>query len=627
MRTPNIIARILCTAALFCAISAVAQQQEQKPLTVSGDLLSGYSGMNNGGLLQSGPYIGLDGVAQGFWKDPRILSFSVSPSYGQGFTGSGTTSGPMGEGVTAAATFLGGSRFPATVSYGYQFMPAPDINRTTSDFQGFSLTRKEFGVDWGVNLKRLPPIQLSYRRTSDDSETPGFGSNDNRNRDFTASTQYRLIGWSLSGNYSNTHSEAGGASFTSSDNGSAILAQSDTQSASGTGIHDLPFHSRMLVQGGWTSTDLDVLGSTTSSNYKNANASLTSQPFSRLNLDFHTGYVSNLSDLLRSQLLQTDPSGTTPVTPLLAQTLGHETLTYGAGAGLRIIDGLSINTTYSASEPLATTGQDLTAGAGRGIGAGISFNHRVLNGEFFSAYNHSISSNDIGNAQASLTKSETTSDNVIAGYSHSLPLAISASASATYEISELHYTNNDKFRSLTLSFRAIRKVGAGWTLNTNYNYRTGSHEYPSYEQNGSHVISASLDSKRLQFTGSYNRSFGLAYLFGSQLVFVPGATQFGDIPGLPALSRSNSSSYNVSASFKATRHLSVNGAYYRGSSSSSSTFHESMDGFDGNATYRFRQIWLVGGYRRDMRGVSAASVPSYASQSFYVMMRRHFTLF
>jgi hypothetical protein len=628
MDTRNRIARLVSVLVLLAIAShsAIAQQAVEQPLSVTGDLMSGYSGLSNGGVLDSGPYVGFEGLARGFWKDPRILTFAVSPNYGRGITRTGSMGGGEGEGVNANATFLSGSRIPVSFMYSYQFIPVPELNRNVSDFEGVSLTRKQFGVDWGLNLKRLPPLQFSYHRSTDESELPGLGMGANKTRDFMASTQYRLAGWNLSANYNNTHGESGGEAKDGTE--TVWLQSSDTgsQTASATALHDLPLRSKFLVQGNWTATDLNIQQTQTNANYKNLTASLTSQPIDRLSLDFRTGYLSNVSDFLRSQVLTS--ANPTDITQLLAQTLGRETLTYGAGASFRIIRGLNVTGNYNATEPLSDTGVADFGGAGHGIGAGINFNRRIHSGEFFAAYDHSIAENEFADVTTGVLGHDTSSSDAVSmGYSRTLPFAINASASGSYNLTQVHYTSDDTLRSWSMNLRAVRKLNSGWMLSGNYILRNGSHEFPTRESNGAQTFAATLESKRLQFTGTYNRTYGLAYILGARVIFVPSATQLSDIPGLPLLTESDSSLYSVSAGYKVSRRLSVNGAYYHGSSTSTAAFANLMSGYDTNARYKFRQVWLVAGYRRDLRSFDSSVNPAFTGQSFYVMVRRHFTLF
>jgi hypothetical protein len=612
-------------SACALTVGAATAQQSEQPLSVSGDLLSGYSGVNNGAGLDSGPYIGFQAFARGFWKDPRILSFSVNPTVGRGITREGAISGPDGDGVAASATFLGGSRAPLTATYGYQFSPAPDINRVSDDFQGLDLTRKDFGLDWNTDFRHLPPIDLAYRKSSDQSEVPGRAMV-NDSRDFTALTRFELLRWGLSAAYSNSHGQSSVDSVSGGASVSANGARSDAQSFNATALRALPLDSKLLFDGGWTSTDLDLGDTQTASSYNHVGASINSQPFTRLTLNGRASYLSNASDFLRAQVLGSQ----LPIDPLsLTSNLGRESLSYSTGASFRVLSCLSVNGNYNATEALSQSGQDINAagGDGHGIGAGINFNHALWRGQFFSSYSHALSVMDAGGT-ATTQQSESSSDTVVGGYSRKLPYSIDASGTVDYTVSNIRYaTLLEDVRGWGIKVQARRPLNAGWMLSGTFSSRTASQQLLSWLGNGSKSLSLSIESNRLQFTGAYTRTYGLAYLFGSRLIFVPGATQFPDIPSLPVLSQSDSSFFNIAAAYKISRRLSVNAAYYRGAASTSTSFGDSMHGFDAHARYRFRQIWLVAGYRRDMRNLEGASTPSFAAQSFYVMMRRHFTLF
>ena len=105
-------------------------------------------------------------------------------------------------GVSASAKIFGGSQFPGSVSYSTTFNSSGNFgvpglaNYTT---HGNSET---LWVNWGVHLKDYPTLNLSFTNANNDYSVYGADTQGTLHANtFSATSAYRLAGFSLNGGY------------------------------------------------------------------------------------------------------------------------------------------------------------------------------------------------------------------------------------------------------------------------------------------------------------------------------------------------------------------------------------------------------------------------------------------
>ena len=213
--------RISCTVAilvlsLLWAIGATAQVTPiaEMPVTLSGALTAGYaagSGAALGGSSNSSNslVLGVNADLSGSYYDPRFLQFNVSPRFTWTRSGSSTAAAMQNRdnGVNLNVNFLQSSNTPIHFSFDLTQVNTATLSGGptpfTVDASGIS---KSFSIGASHRFRYLPPLNISYSRSSSDTEVTGTNTPTNHvQHDFlNLFTNYDLVGFHLNGAY--THS-------------------------------------------------------------------------------------------------------------------------------------------------------------------------------------------------------------------------------------------------------------------------------------------------------------------------------------------------------------------------------------------------------------------------------------
>src|SRR5208337_3543340 len=103
---------------VLAAMGARAWAQEtEQPLALTGRILFGVADLKGGANSESGPDATLEANLAGYWRDPKILQFSVKPTVTLGEAVPGTEMGNALTGFSGVGIFLQGSSLPLTISY------------------------------------------------------------------------------------------------------------------------------------------------------------------------------------------------------------------------------------------------------------------------------------------------------------------------------------------------------------------------------------------------------------------------------------------------------------------------------------------------------------------------------
>lgn len=133
MRSGSILLRISWALMLTLLPAAWAQQVEQAPLSLTGDLGAGYSSEQYQNLSASSGIVSGDADLTGYWRDPRILFFEFTPFGSSGNSvASGIDLANRGNGFTGTATVLGGSFFPVQITYSRLWQQFPGTGSTSN---------------------------------------------------------------------------------------------------------------------------------------------------------------------------------------------------------------------------------------------------------------------------------------------------------------------------------------------------------------------------------------------------------------------------------------------------------------------------------------------------------------
>ncbi len=598
---------------------AVPARAQESARHLTGEFITGFSGSDNNGNSLQGPYVGIAADFTGYWKDPRILTFEVQPNLFHGFQWTGPAWGPETNGIAASSTFLGGSHIPLYVNFSRQNIPTPDLGpQANLEFQGISSMQQNFGVDWLVNLARLPDIDIHYYRSTYETTYPADlgGTSSNNAQDFRVGAGYKIAGWMLHGNFDRNTTALGNVILLS--NGQTSPGESSSQTETVSASRSLPLRSRWSIDFNSTDASLHMGPTDTTNSYERVSSNLSSRITDRLTTNFQTAYVTSFADYARQQILQgsVNPS-LIPNSPLLNYDSAY--LNYGGGATFRVVTGLFVHGEFSSAETLSNS-TAAAFGDTRAISGGINYSHTAFGGNLSASYGASKSVVDYLVNQDSLTQT------VTLAYSRRIFAGMQLNTSGDITDQNLDYTFEQHLRSYGFNADVSRRVGAGWNLRGHVGWRSTNQSTLASTSSGSTSFGVTASSRRLQLDVSEIIDNELAYQVGNTIVLVPGATPYTTVAGLPLFFRTAGNNLNVSATYQATRHLSLRGMWRQASRSANGANSLNAHGYDFRGDYRFRKMRIAGGYAKTNQDLLAGIGGIYV-RTFYIELRRDFKVF
>jgi hypothetical protein len=602
-------------------------QEEQAPLSLTGNLGLGYGTDQSSGLSRSSPVADADFDLGGYWHDPRILLFHVDPfvSYGNSWA-SGLDLSNRGKGVNATTTFLGGSPFPLTVSYSRQWQDIPGFSSTGNVLASLSTSYSydNLSVDTGVYLAKLPPITIHWGRGGSDTDYAGVsGTARNSFNAFSASTYYSVARWYLSGSYNINHSEFERPDLSSS------TGQIEPETSDSRDLHAEAqrrwLWGDFLFFGGsrkWNDSAAQLQDDSTY-NYAHAIGSL--HPFSRLNVSFNAGYDGNQVASAIQQLLGvggTSP-GQGPVSPITLSALNSGTLTLGSSAQYLVAKGLSFtgDTTigeYSGSKGVSgnsllwDTGLNYVLDVGhlKRLTASYGYQHAENNGSTVNGNSDTIS--------------------LRAGYSSPLPQKVLFSGNVHLDQRQLesvtasaHTFSPGHDYGFTVS--AARPVRGLIKMAVDFDYNSGVTDSPLYFESKTKGLGIRVESPSWQVFVHRGYQDGLGLQVGNGVVFVNGQ----QTPLNSVLSMNSNAQTSVIGSYQPGRkRLGISATwtsfsyYNRGSHVTDASLYNFV------ATYRLRLLQLKAGfYQSTAQAFTLQNSSPFQRRQMYIEVIRHFSIF
>ncbi|MGB9084217.1 MAG: hypothetical protein WCC46_06320 [Terriglobales bacterium] len=280
------------------ATSAWAQIEVGKntSLSLSGDLGFGYEGDygNQQGSSHSTALNG-DAVLQGYYYNPKFVSFFVDPVYNRSQANSGQGSLADASSVNAGVNIFSGSHFPGTVSFSEGFNSSGNYGLgTTAGLATTSGNSHAFGIGWAELIPGAPPLSVQYSQTTSSSSIFGTDQEDQTStKSLNMFSNYKLDGWYMGARFADirTHSELPSAIT----DGQSINGDTEAKELSFNATHKLPLRGSFGVGYGWSDfsdNDNGGLGATGSNQVINATAAFS--PNQRLTSSFELNYNSRL---------------------------------------------------------------------------------------------------------------------------------------------------------------------------------------------------------------------------------------------------------------------------------------------------------------------------------------------
>ncbi|HTV65573.1 MAG TPA: hypothetical protein VMD98_08215 [Bryocella sp.] len=598
---------------LPCARAQV-QLGENWHLTANGEFDFGYSG-DYGDQIQSnhGLTLGASGTTNGYFYNPNFINFAITPYYNQSRNDSDSQSLSDASGVNATANFFGGSHFPGTVSYHYDYnttnlLGQPGVPNfiTQGNDQGF-------GIGWAALFPGWPTLSVGYQQGSGNGTVAGTDlTTSSRNRVFNLHSTYNYAGFLLNGYFTRTSYDTVLPEFLSG----TVADENENASANEFGFSGSrrillngEFHAsfdRSDISSNFLAPDLQDGNTNTSFTTDTEVAGATFHPTQKFGFFVNESYISDLSGFLNEGLIS---SGVTPV------NLGNGSHSFTGGGGL------NYNFTNSLIGEIDATYYDQTYYnqnfSGTYLAGTLYYNKRVL--DMFSFYGSVIDS----------ATPETGTNNV--GFLGNVNFFKRFGGWAV--TGNFNYAQN--VQSVLLTYTT-----SYYSYSANVHHRLGDRWHWTAAYNGTHsglTNQEGTDYHSQSFSTSLNRAaFGINGFYqsssGNSLITAAGIVPLPVTPGiLPNdVIQFTGSGYGGGLSYTAFRRLSLSAAYSRSISDtlSNSIFsRNNTEVFNTQMQYHLRRIGVLAGYTRFTQGITATGFLPGTENSFFVGITRYFKFF
>jgi hypothetical protein len=607
---------ILAVFILALAVRAPAQVKSgEASMNLNGTFSVGY-GDDYSNVAASDHSIFGAGVADlsGSYYNPNFLSFDVQPFYNQSRLNSTFQSMTAASGVGASAKIFGGSPFPGSISYSTTFNSTgnygiPGLTNYTTHGNNDTLA-----VTWGVHLKDLPTLNLSFSNADGNysvygAETPGSLHDDT----FSATSAYRIAGFNLNGGYQHTGTQSVIPEF--------LAGESSQQSNSGAnsfffGVgHNLPWNGS--ISAGATRLDIrSNFGDTTYTDKYNTSidtltGALNFAPVTHLNVGANAYYTDNLEGTLYNTLLAAGAI----LPPSEAQLSSRDLSLFGM-ANYEMPAQHVYLSAFVERQQQTFWGTSFVSDSYNGT---ATYSNTLLRGQF--------------NGVLGLTQT-------FLSTTHESLLGLNASINYTHPIRRWTVAGGFSYSENTQAV-LINYTTSGYNYFGSAGRRIGRRSYwGAYASgarslltnvpgsaNSSQTYSTSLSLPRFSINGSFSGSSGNALLTSTGLVATP-------VP-LPVISPAavvlyNGRSYSLGVGSSPIRGLTLSAVYAKALSGTTSNSLVSSNNYDSMyylLTYQLRKLNFQAGYSRLVQGFSVAGIPPTMVGSYYVGISRWFNFF
>ncbi len=581
-------------------------------VSMSGDLGFGYNG-DYGNVVQSshGTSLNGDAVVQGYYYNPKFLSFFVDPVYNRSQADSGQGSITDASSVSMGVNLFGGSHFPGSISFGESFNSSGSYGLGTTPGLTTTGNSHSFGIGWAEIVPGWVPLSVQYTQTASSSSIFGTNQEDQSDaKNLNLFSNYKLNGWYMGAHFTDTwtHTELPAAI---TGDGEALSGDTNSKTFSFNANHKLPLRGSFGGSYSWSDFGGEEAGSTASGSNQIVSATAAFAPTQRFTTSFQMNYDSSLSGAIDQQLI--GAGGIAPDVNLGTHSYSislnnsdNVTIGKGLSAGFNVghiqqeVYGESVSATHFSAivnyrflKPLWGTvvvyagmnDQATDAGnQGAGLVAGANFNKQWSNFDLSGSF----------------------------AYSQDTQTVLATEVTSNYS-----YLANAQ-RRLTRRLRWMAMFSG---------FHTGLGEV---EGSGAHSESygSQLIYKMYNLGATYSHTSGTVLLTANGLVTPPG--------GLPPVVTGNQylldsgSSYSFSFTCNPVRRLSFSTSYTKtinDSLAASLTTGSDSKVFLAFTEYQFRKMILSAGYTNLNQFVSASGQGPANYSNFYVGIQRWFKAF
>jgi len=572
-------------------------------MTLNGSLGSSYAGSfgNNIGSSHSMGF-GVDAALDGYYFDPKFLSFQVRPYYDRIQSNSESQTITRGSGVQSSVSVFGGSHFPGSISYGKDFSSNSEFRIAGVPSVLGNSSGSNVNVAWSALFEGLPSLYANYLVTDSTSTLLGTTSHSkSSSRNFSLNSNYELGGFSLHGNLNHYNTEFLSPSFLTA------VTMSNASSSTNYGVtatRKLPLSGSLAL--GWSRTSSDNGNSDSASNSYTASAIFS--PWPRLTVTESWNYITNVIAAITQSL------GGDNVPSIFNSESGWNAMYMNTMSTLTVGRGLAVSGHVN-HRIQHFDGRDTVDTQ---YGGNISFRktNRFLGFMHFSVGVLDTATQE-GNSGIGLVTNlgmtrkfgrwETAAD---VSYSQNTQTLLTIATTSNYNLGG---TLRRKINPSTYWGASFRESRSGLTAQKGDN-------------NVSESFATTLSWMRYTFSGNYSWSKGAALLGASGILT---ATPLGSVISNNFLTF-DARSFGVYASTRLFRSVTVNGGYTNVSSSTtqkaSGTFNNG-DRYSARFEWKLRRLNFLAGFERAVQEASAVPGGPRAVNSYYVSLSRWFNVF
>ncbi len=546
-----------------------------------------------------------NGVLDGFYYNPKFVSFEFRPTYNRSQNTADTGFIADTKGFGASFNLFGGSVFPGSVYYSnnwsdssqYGIAGGPGLYTANSN-------SKSLSVSWGLLLPNKPTLQATYTATNTAESI--LGSNDevtNKHKDLILSSTYNKFGFNMMGNVGWTHQNLGSPGFL--DNGSSIETSTNTTYYDFQAQHSLPLNG--IFTGGINHSNNDFEGRGSSITTWNLGGGIN--PTSRISINSSLRYTSNTFGSFEQQFYLDG------IRPALRNSESNS-LIFENSATYRIFRGLDA-TGFIIQRQQDYIGTEISDTSYGGM---IRYTNMIpFLGIFRLGFGLvDYADNDTGNhglgnviLDGGLSRTYGKWDFSVDGtYSQALQTDFGNSTTSSFSYSG---SFKKKFAPATMWFGTFRAQHSALTRIDGTNNR-------------GETVSTGFTLGRYGATATYSQAGGTSVLSPTGILTPSPLTPLVTDDYLLF----NAKSFAVSASALFRGRISLVGTYDRTWSETNSDVFRSQNEGDRyylRLRYKVRKLWIGGTYKRVEQSITANGQPPRMVNSFSVEITRWFDVF
>lgn len=598
---------------LLIALPASAQLKvgDNLSLNLNGTLGAGYSADSGSGLPSEHALdLSANGQLDGYYFNPKFLTFTVTPYYNRSQENSGAGSITNATSISIGTGIFGGSRFPGSISWGKTFNSSSTYG--LPGVQGFAThgDSTQFGIGWSALIPNLPPVTVQYTQLSSSNSIFGTDQKDTSiSRNFNLQSNYHLAGWWLTGRFADSYTRAEIPEFLAAGESNVNDGNSTTFNINAT--RPLPLrgstafsynHTAFTGNGGvahFSGSNETIL----------ANASFL--PWTRFSTQFAMEYNSNLSGDVEQQLISAGS-----VAPQVNLGSGSHSLSFNNADTLYILHNLSVSFNFNRIQ------QEV-------YGASVSADHysAIANYRFQKPLFGSLLVYGGVNDQAADGVNQ--GAGLVAGVNLSRYIRgwdLSGSVGYSQDVQTVLATTTTSNYSYLASVNRFLGRRTHWYTSFS-GFHTGASLVPGSSAH-TESYSTSILYRALSVAANYNTSSGTALVTPTGLVTAPGTIPVSLLG--PNQYLISGSSYGLSGSASPFRKMILSGNYTHAQNLTTSPSLKSANSSNIvslYAQYQLRKLQLVGGYTHLTQAVGASGTLPANYSTYYIGIQRWFKPF